>query len=125
MKIADQRPDVAAVLGGDPVTQIAFEPSYCGLHSLIPAMEVALVDAVIAANPGADDPPVRQQKLADGGIEGESMRPLTGSVYQHGAGSVHHISGGHLLAARLQYVLGGAASMHADPTIDAEDGADS
>ena len=86
-------------------------------------MEVALVDAVIPANTGGNDPGVGQQKLADGGIESESMRTLTGGVYQHGAGAVHHVSRGHLLAARLQYVAGGATSMHADPAIDTEDGA--
>ena len=124
MEIGDQRADVPAVLRLHHVGHVALEPANGRLHRPIPAPEVALVHAVVHADPRRHDPRMRQQELADGRIEREAVHALSRRVDQHRARAVHDVPRGDLLAARLEHVGHGAAAFHAHPAIDAEDGAD-
>ncbi len=122
MEIGHERADVPAVLGLHAVGEIALESAHRDLHRLVPPTEVALVHAVVGADPRSDDPRVRQQELADRRIECEAVDTLPRRVDQHRARPVHHVARRDLLASGLKHVCRGAAPLHADSPVDAEDG---
>ena len=123
-KSATSEPMYRLFFGLHPVGHVALEAAHGGLHAFVPAPEVALVHAVVLADPGRDDAGMGEQKLADRGIEREAVHPLPRRVHQHRARPVHHVAGGDLLAPRLQHVAHRAPALHAHPAVDAEDGAD-
>src|SRR5438128_1887560 len=124
VEIRDQRPDVAGVLGLDPPLAV-LEGRDDPLHRGSPAIPVALVHAVVLPHGGGRDVGMRQQELADRGVEGEAVHPLTRRVHEHRARAVEAVARGDLLLPCLQTVgdaRRGALPGHA--TMDREHRAD-
>ena len=83
MDVGYERADVACVLRLDAATVAVLECGDDPLHAGRPLVPVTLVDAVIRADVRRTDVGVRQQKLADGGIEGEAVHALPRRVNEH------------------------------------------
>src|SRR6266702_3759640 len=96
MEVCDERADVAGVLRLD-LPLAVLERAHHALHRRGPAVPVAFVDAVVLADRGGGDVGVRQQKLADRGIEGEAVHPLSRGVDEHRTRAVQDVARRDLL----------------------------
>ena len=124
MEIGDERADVAGVLGLN-FSIAVLERAHDALHRRGPAVPVALVDAVVLADIGGADAGVREQELADRGVEREAVHALASGVDQHRARAVEDVPGRRLAIPRLQAVtLGRALLLAGDAAVDREDRAD-
>src|SRR5213083_2496987 len=100
----DQTSDVARVLRRDASTVPVLEGPHDTLDAGRPLVPMALVHTVVLADVGRANVGMRQQELADRGVEREAMHALPRRVHEHRARAVQDVSGGDLRAAFLQTV---------------------
>src|SRR5882672_12336522 len=106
MDVGHERADVARVLrfhAAAPAVAV-LERTDDALDARRPLVPVTLVDAVVLADVGRADVGMRQQKLTDGGIEGEAVHALPRRVDEHRARAIQDVTGGDLRAAFLETV---------------------
>src|ERR1041384_6735071 len=125
MDVGDERADVPRILRDHAPAIAVLERAHDALDPRRPLVPVTLVDAIVGADVRRADVGVRQQKLADGGIEGEAVHALPRRVHEHRARTVQDVAGGDLRSALLETVgeraralLGGAAAMDGENRAD-------
>src|SRR5690606_13260075 len=102
----------------------ALQPVYVALHGRRPAVEVAVVDAVILRFVRDGHELVRQQKLANLRVQRKAVHAGAGRVDHHGARAIENIAGSHEFAPRLQDIFQPAALLPVETAEDGKDRAD-
>ena len=98
MEIRNERTDVSQRIGvpvGLPVLLHVFDVP---AGSRVPLAHVAFVDAVDLPARWGSDVFVRQQELAETGIECKSVHAVSGRIHHHRAGSIDEVAGSDLIA---------------------------
>src|SRR2546423_13867219 len=102
MEVGDERADVASVHGLTvPILSAVIVHEI--LNGRLPLAVVGIIHRKVSPDIRSANVRMGEQKLTKRRIEGETMRALTSGVYQHRAGAVDDVSGGHLAAPGLEH----------------------
>ena len=120
MEIRDERPHVPRAVRLAAVVE-PFVLAHQDAHVVVPQLFVRVVHRHVPAVIGNRDVRVREQELADRGIEREAVDALAGRVHEHRTRAVNYVPRRHLAAARLEHVLKLAVTSARDLPDDGED----
>src|SRR6185503_670211 len=108
MEIRDERTNVSQRVRMSTILPIFLDVIDVRARPVIPLAHIALIDAVHLAARRSLDVFVREEELAQTGVQCESVNPVSGGINHDRAGSVNEVTGRNLIAPLLQTILKGS-----------------